>query len=71
MKQESSPVQIPEQLVFEFYKPACGNSKQPSTSGDIKTTKLKGKNQVPCCRSPIQIPEQLVFEFYKLTIGKS
>jgi hypothetical protein len=65
MKQESSPspIQITEQLFFEFYKPTYGNSKQPSTSRDIKTKNLKGKIQVPRCRSSIEITEQLVFEF--------
>ncbi len=33
------PIQITEQLAFEFYEPTCGNSKQPSPSGTSSEVK--------------------------------
>jgi len=35
------PIQITEQLAFEFYEPTCGNSKQPSTSEALSEIKPK------------------------------
>ena len=34
-----SPIQITEQLEFDFYEPTCGNSKQPSTLGAFSQAK--------------------------------
>ena len=51
---------------------ASGNSEvHQFVEGEAKSTRLKGKSQVPCCRSPIEITEQLAFEFYEPTCGNS
>lgn len=52
--------------------PASGNREvQHYVERGLKTTKLKGKSQVPCCRSLTQITKQLAFELYEPTCGNS
>jgi hypothetical protein len=49
---------------MKLKSPASGNSYVHNhVEREVKTTRLKGKSQAPCCRSPVQITEQLAFEF--------